>query len=213
MKKGLTSLTAVSRRTLGVGGVALLLAVAFTSVVWEVKRAVLWDWLITFTATFISVVFALALFWYQREKNDDERQEQLLTALLAETLVCVKILDDPRDQMRTLGGRELGKTVLATFPTTVLDETIRSGLHDPQDTYLLILMASQFQAHNSDVEALMSTQTVEIKPSVALGIMNRIEWRLEVIDENCRALVKNLKEQGIPQPETTLSRSGSSTSE
>jgi hypothetical protein len=193
----------MSTRIRNLGGLALMLAGAFTVALFALNRGALWDWFITFAATLVSVVSAVALFWYQREKNDGERQEQLLTALSAEALVCIKILDDPRDELRTLRGTELGRTVLAPFPTTVLDETIRSGLHDPQDTYNLILMASQLRAHNSDVEALMSTQTVEVKSQVAVGIMERIERRLGVIDESCRALVQNLKEQGIPQPDTS----------
>jgi hypothetical protein len=69
---------AINKRTLGVGGAALLVAVDFTMVRWAFRPAALWDWLITLTATYISVVFAVALFWYQRDKSDQERQEQLL---------------------------------------------------------------------------------------------------------------------------------------
>lgn len=194
----------MSKRVRNLGGAALLLAGAFTVVLVAFNRAAFWDWGITFVATLVSVVFAVALFWYQREKNDNERQEQLLTALSAEAQVCMKILNEPRDQLSTLGGKDLGRTVLTPLPTTVIDEAIRSGLHDPRYTYLLILMASQLRAHNSDVEACMSTQTVEVNPAVVLGIMERMEERLMVIKENCRNLVKNLEEQSIPQPETSL---------
>ena len=61
---------AINKRTLGVGAAALLVAVIFTVLIWVFKPAALWDWLITLAATFISVVFALALFWYQRDKSD-----------------------------------------------------------------------------------------------------------------------------------------------
>lgn len=46
----------------------------------------------TLTATFVSVVFAVALFWYQRDKSDEARQEQLLLSLVAEARACLDML-------------------------------------------------------------------------------------------------------------------------
>ena len=46
---------------------------------WAFRPTAVWDWLNTLAATFISVVFAVALFWYQRDKADEERQGSSLS--------------------------------------------------------------------------------------------------------------------------------------
>jgi hypothetical protein len=68
---------ATNRRTLGLGGAALLLATVFTGLLWAVRPDTLLHWLMTLAATFVSVVFGVALFWYQREKGDEARQEHV----------------------------------------------------------------------------------------------------------------------------------------
>lgn len=185
------------------GSAALFLAAAFTGfVITAADSDVLWDWLITFMATLISVMGAVALFWYQRDKNDSERQEQLLTALSAEAQACLKALAEPPSEIVTIrGGRVIAKAVLTPLPTAVLDETVRSGLHEPQDTYNLIFMARQLEAHNSDVATALSMQAVEIKPEAFLRVLDRVKERQEVVSYSCRRLVEMLEAQGIRQPE------------
>ncbi len=195
----------VGRRTMTVGGAALILAVAFTAVIVTAKPGVLWEWLITFMATLISVMGAVALFWYQRDKNDNERQEQLLTALSAEAHACLKALAEPPASIFALrSGKEVGRAVLTPLPTAVLDETVRSGLHEPQDTYNLIFMARHLEAHNSDVATALSMQTVEVKPEAFLRVVDRVKERQEIVSYSCRELVENLEALGIPQPEPRL---------
>jgi hypothetical protein len=64
---------AIDKRTLGLGGAALLVALIFTGLLWAFRPDAILEWLMTLAATFISVVFAVALFWYQREKSDEAR--------------------------------------------------------------------------------------------------------------------------------------------
>ena len=59
---------AINKSTLGLGGAALLAAAIFTGLLWAFRPAAVWDWLITLAATFISLIFAVALFWYQEDK-------------------------------------------------------------------------------------------------------------------------------------------------
>lgn len=201
-KKGFLARIEVSRRTLAVGSFALFLALAFTFLVWMLKPSGMWDWLITFAATLISVIAAVALFWYQRDKNDNERQEQLLIALAAEARACLRTLDEPPAPISTLrDNREIARAVLAPLPTAVLDETIRSGLHDPQDSYNLIFMARALEAHNSDIATALSMQTVEVKTEAFLLILERIKQRQDAIRGACERLVENLEALGLPLPE------------
>ena len=55
-------LEAINKRTLRLGGSALLVAVLFTGVLCAFRPDALLSWLGTLTATLVSVVFALALF-------------------------------------------------------------------------------------------------------------------------------------------------------
>ncbi len=91
--------------------------------------------------------------------------------------------------------------MLTPLPTAVLDETVRSGLHEPQDTYNLISMARHLEAHNSDVATALSMQTVEVRPEAFLRVVERIKERQEILSYSCRKLVEKLEAQGIPQPE------------
>lgn len=206
----------VSKRALLVGGAALLAAAVFTAVVCQQKPAVLWDWLITFVATLLSVIAAVALFWYQRDKSDSERQDQLLTALSVELWVVLKILDGSRYPVGSTTGEELGTTVMETLPTTVLEETVRSGLYSPEWTSFLVHLVGYIQAHNNDVWYFRSTQVLPKGPAVNEIVRTRVEymeWRLGVIEENCRNLVEDLKKQGMPQPQNPIHSENSSTTE
>jgi hypothetical protein len=171
----------VTKRVFTLGGAAVLLGVAF-SVGFALSHIALEDWFISLFATLISAILAVAIFWYQREQNDDERQKQLLTALSAEAQVCLRILHEPPIQINAVRRRQqIGEAVLTTLPTTVLDETIRSGLHEPPDTYNPILMASYLQAHNSDVEVILSMQTVEVRLEIVQPILDRLKTRQETL--------------------------------
>ena len=67
-------LEAIDKRALGLGGAALLVALIFTGLLGALRPDALLQWLMALAATFISVVFALALFWYQRDKSDEARR-------------------------------------------------------------------------------------------------------------------------------------------
>ncbi len=191
---------AINGSTLIVGGAAVLLATIFTGTLWFFKPNVLWDWLVTLAATFISVVFAVVLFWYQREKNDQERQEQLLVSLAAEARACLRMLEEPPVQITALNNKELGAAVLVPLPTTVLDEAIRSGLHHPSDTFGLVLMAGHLHAHNSDVQAVVNIQAVKIDLKIIRSIIERLNQRQDRVATNCRELVNRIEALGIPEP-------------
>jgi hypothetical protein len=191
----------VNKRALRLGGVALLLAALFTGLLWAFNPDAVWDWLVTLAATFISVVFAVALFWYQRDKGDEERQEQLLISLIAEVRACLDMLTERPAELRDLNGEELDTAVLEPLPTTVLDEAIRSGVNHPSDTFGLVLISAHIHAHNANVGTLISMEGNRIDSKVLRGAIERLKWRQEIVASYCRQLIDKIGALSIPEPE------------
>jgi hypothetical protein len=199
-KKGCEVFKAIDGRTLGLGGAALLLATVFTGLLWAFRPDALLHWLMTLAATSISVVFAVALFWYQREKSDEARQKQLLISLVAEARACLDMLAELPAELRDLDGRELGTAVMEPLPTIVLDETIRSGVNHPSDTFGLALISAHIHAHNANVGSLASMEGNGIEPKALRGAVERLRWRQEIVADYCRQLVGKIEALGIPEP-------------
>lgn len=191
---------AIDKRALGLGGAALLAEALFSATLWGFRPSALWDWLLTLAATFVSVVFAVALFWYQREKSNEEGQKQLLLSLLAEARACLDMLAERPAELRDLNGKELETAVLEPLPTTVLDEAIRSGVNHPSDTFGLVLISAQIHAHNANVGALVSMEGNRVDPKVLRGAIKRLKWRQEIIADYCRQLIDKIEALGIPEP-------------
>jgi hypothetical protein len=199
-------LETINKRTLGLGGAAVFLAAIFTAVPGAFRPSAFWDWLITLAATFISVLFAVALFWYQREKSDQERQEQILISLVAEARACLDMLDERPAELRGLNDEELETAVLEPLPTTVLDEAIRSGLHHPSDTFGLVLISGHIHAHNANVRALASMEGNKIDVKVLRGAVKRLKWRQQIVADYCTQLTEKIEALGIPEPELRNSK-------
>jgi hypothetical protein len=190
----------INKRTLWLGGGALLMAAIFTGLLWAFRPTAVWDWLITLAATFISVVFAVALFWYQRDKTDEERQEQILISLVAEARACLDMLAERPAELRDLNGEELETAVLEPLPTTVLDEAIRNGINHPSDTFGLVLISAHIHAHNTNVGTLACMEGTKVNPIVLRGAIKRLKWRQGIVADYCRQLIDKIEALGIPEP-------------
>jgi hypothetical protein len=147
------------------------------------------------------VVFAVALFRYQRVKTDEERQEQILISLVAEARVCLDMLDEPPAELRDLNGEELETAVLEPLPTTVLDEAIHSGINHPSDTFGLVPISAHIHAHNTNVGTLACMEGSKIDPKVLRGAIKRLKWRQEIVADYCRQQIDKIRALGIPEPE------------
>jgi hypothetical protein len=200
-RSGLLMVAAINKRTLRLGGAALLVAAIFTRLLWAFRPPAVWDWLITLTATFISVVFAVALFWYQEDMRDEERQKQLLISLVAEARACLDMLAERPAELRDLNGQELGTAVLEPLPVTVLDEAIRSGVNHSSDTFALILISAHIHAHNSNVGTLASMEGSKVDPKVLRGAIKRLKWRQDIVANYSQQLIDKIEALGIPEPE------------
>ncbi len=191
---------AINKRTLRLGGAALLMATIFTGLLWAFRPTAVWDWLNTLAATFISVLFAVALFWYQRDKTDEERQEQILISLVAEARACLDMLAERPAELRDLNGEQLETAVLEPLPTTVFDEAVRSGVNHPSDTFGLVLISAHIHAHNTNVRALASMEGTKVDSIVLRGAIKRLKWRQGLIADYCRQLIDKIEALGIPEP-------------
>jgi hypothetical protein len=191
---------AINKRTLRLGGAALLMVAIFTGLLWAFRPTAVWDWLNTLAATFISVLFAVALFWYQRDKTDEERQEQILISLVAEARACLDMLAERPAELRDLNGEQLETAVLEPLPTTVLDEAVRSGVNHPSDTFGLVLISAHIHAHNTNVRALASMEGTKVDSIVLRGAIKRLKWRQGLIADYCRQLIDKIEALGIPEP-------------
>jgi hypothetical protein len=194
-------LEAIDKRALGLGGAALLVALIFTGLLGALRPDALLQWLMALSATFISVVFAVALFWYQREKSDEARQEQLLISLVAEARACLDMLDERPAEFRDLDGQELETAVMEPLPTIILDEAIRSGVNHPSDTFGLALVSAHLHAHNANVGSLASMEGNQVDPEALRGMVKRLKWRQEIVTDYCRQLIEKIEALGIPEPE------------
>jgi hypothetical protein len=199
-RRALLMFAAINKRTLRLGGAALLMATIFTGLLWAFRPTAVWDWLNTLAATFISVLFAVALFWYQRDKTDEERQEQILISLVAEARACLDMLAERPAELRDLNGEQLETAVLEPLPTTVLDEAVRSGVNHPSDTFGLVLISAHIHAHNTNVRALASMEGTKVDPIVLRGAIKRLQWRQGLIADYCRQLIDKIEALGIPEP-------------
>ena len=147
------------------------------------------------------MVFAVALFWYQRDKSDEERQKQLLISLAAEARACLDMLAERPAELRDLNGKELETAVLEPLPTTVLDEAIRSGVNHPSDTFGFALISAHIHAHNANVVTLASMEGNRIDPRLIQGAVKRLKWRQEIVADYCQQLVDKIEALGMPEPE------------
>jgi len=190
----------INKRTLWLGGGALLMAAIFTGLLWAFRPTAVWDWLITLAATLISLTIAVALFWYQEDKRDEERQKQLLISLVAEARACFDMLAERPAELRDLNGEELENAVLEPLPTTVLEEAIRSGINHPSDTFGLVLISAHIHAHNTNVGTLACMEGTKVNPIVLRGAIKRLKWRQEIVADYCQDLINKIEALGIPEP-------------
>jgi len=190
----------INKRTLWLGGGALLMAAIFTGLLWAFRPTAVWDWLITLAATLISLTIAVALFWYQEDKRDEERQKQLLISLVAEARACLDMLAERPAELRDLNGEELENAVLEPLPTTVLEEAIRSGINHPSDTFGLVLISAHIHAHNTNVGTLACMEGTKVNPIVLRGAIKRLKWRQEIVADYCQDLINKIEALGIPEP-------------
>ena len=191
---------AIDKRALGLGGAALLVALIFTGLLGALRPDALLQWLMTLSATLISVAFAVALFWYQRDKSDEARQEQLLVSLVAETRACLDMLAERPAELRDLDGRALETALMEPLPTIVLDEAIRSGVNHPSDTFGLALISAHIHTHNANVGTLASMEGHRIDPKALRGAVERLKWRQKIVADYCRQLIDNIGALGLPEP-------------
>jgi hypothetical protein len=182
------------------GGAALILATIFTGVLWAFSPDAILDWFMTLTATFISVVFAVALFWHQRDKSDETRQEQLLISLVAEARACLDMLSERPAELRDRNGKKLETAVMEPLPATVLDVAIRSGVNHTSDTFGLVLISAHIHAHNTNVGSLSSMEGNRVDSIALRGAVKRLKWRQEIVAGYCRQLIEKIEALGIPEP-------------
>lgn len=199
-RRGLLMFASINKRTLWLGGGALLMAAIFTGLLWAFRPTAVWDWLITLAATLISLTIAVALFWYQEDKRDEERQKQLLISLVAEARACLDMLAERPAELRDLNGEELENAVLEPLPTTVLEEAIRSGINHPSDTFGLVLISAHIHAHNTNVGTLACMEGTKVNPIVLRGAIKRLKWRQEIVADYCQDLINKIEALGIPEP-------------
>jgi hypothetical protein len=146
------------------------------------------------------------LFWYQREKSDQERQEQLLISLVAEARACLDMLVERPAELRNLKGEVVETAVLKPLPTTVLDVGIRSGVNHPSDTFGLVLISAHIHAHNINVETLASMEGSKVDLKTLRGSIKRLKWRQAIVADYCRQLIDKIEALGIPEPVLRNSR-------
>lgn len=202
-----------AKRAVVVGGVAVLAGALFTVVLLERRPTEeLWDWFITVVATFLAALFAVGVFEYQGQQTEKDRQKRLLEALAAELRSNLDLLvHEHRTPFLSEGptpGRyfKYADAKLIRLDPIVVTENIRSGVFDAEDVYRLTQIARMLQAHNSDVDYLLSLRSSPVPASadaIKLAI-NELDQRQRTIQKLCEELIGFLRSQeGITVPNSS----------
>jgi Ni/Fe-hydrogenase subunit HybB-like protein len=175
------------------------------------------DWANTFVATALTVGAGVLLYRHQTDRADEERVDQLLTALAGELQSCLNILRARPSPLRVPTGAQLtdtgalaftfgdlGHVVLVRLPMVVVVEALRSAKFDADDSFLLSNIAGHIQVHNSEVDFILSARQVLVTRVMLISLqqtMVELKQRQADIASDCEALLKHLASQGIPMPD------------
>jgi hypothetical protein len=176
------------------------------------------DWSNTFVATALTVGAGVLLYRHQTERADEERRDQLLTALAGELQSCVDILRSRPTPLLVPAGHprpteegksvqslaSVGEVVLVRLPTVVVVEALRSAKFDSEDSHLLSTIAGNIQVHNSEAEFILSSRQAPITRVILASLqqaMAELTQRQTEIAANCEKVLRHLASQGIEVPD------------
>jgi hypothetical protein len=185
--------------------------VLFTSLFWRFANAqFIWEWFIQVAATLIGTILgvavAIGLFSYQSQKRDEAREEQLLTTLAGETQSNLNTLNGQPSVFESREGI-IDCVILLRLTFLVAEEAIKSGVFSPDEARFLSELFGQLQAHNNEVDSILSRRTGLDETGVVQGEASHYEiaelkLRQGDIRKRSMDLLQDLEAAGIKVPVT-----------
>ena len=183
-----------------VAAVAVFLTVAGTALILMFDHAAFMSWISTLVATFVGAVLALAvgigLFNYQAGETDRKRQSQLLEALAAELQANLDLLRSGRLHLIEAGDKEW-KLALVHLQPLIIEEAVRSGVFDSEDTHKFIHLERAIRSYNADVSYVLNMRSVLLHrrayEHVVKGLIEQQKW----ITEACESMLESLERRGL----------------
>lgn len=171
------------------------------------------DWANTFVATALTVGAGVMLYRHQTERADEERRDQILTALAGELQACLGILRAPPSPLLVPTGfrqtddgnlvlrvATVGEVVLVRLPSVLVVEALRSAKFDAEESHLLSNIAGHVQVHNSEVEFMLSSRQAPVTRVILVSLrqtMTELKQRQAAIAADCETLLEHLASQDI----------------
>jgi len=149
-------------------------------------------------------------FYWQNQQRDRDRQNKLLSVLGAELHTSLNIL---RSESQTKIGVQdpasgegvmLDESILVTLQLRSVEEAIRSGVFDIDDTLLLVNLANHVDTHNKEVDFLLSIRGGSGNITSIISAQKELEERQARIADWCEKLLDHLHNaEGITVPSVT----------
>jgi len=142
----------------GIIGFAIILGLLYTLIVYRKAKKEIWNWLHTFTATIISVIFAVAigitLFNFQVKMDKVAKTRDLKKLISAEASDIIRILNSKTAKQKILNFDI--ETVITYIQPLIVEEAARSGLFKSVETENMLHLARKIRGYNLKVQFLFS---------------------------------------------------------
>lgn len=194
-----------------------LAAALYSAIVFDFSGGQGWEWLNTFMATILSVFAGIFLYRHQTAVAEDDRRDQLLTALAGELKACIGILRTPptpiviprsvttgEGDATVVNTAKIGEAVLIHLPAVVAEEALRAAVFDTEESFMLSNIDRQIHIHNSELSFILQTRTAQVSRTVLLSLQRttaELKQRQAAIIEENQRLLEHLRSEGIEIPE------------
>jgi hypothetical protein len=165
------------------------------------------NWFIAFAATLVAAALAVAggvwLFHYQDRETEEKLERKLAMRVAVESQMNLWLLESkPTMHVDARTKAEFGEpVVLVRLSTVAHTDLMRSNLLEPVDAMRLMDLEGTINAHNSQMEVLLSTRRSGGSGHDFRTLTSDLAQRQENLRESFKMMVQALREQGIEAPD------------
>jgi hypothetical protein len=148
----------------------------------------------TFAGVGLAAFFGLRQVRFQMRQADDQRRDQLLTALAGEIRASQRILSGrPTPIVDAATHEEVGTVVLVPLPDVVVNEAAQSALFPTEQTDEFFNLAGNIQVHNHEISSLFATRTGFVTKESLQLITDELNQRQQKLCEHYNDLLSRIE--------------------